>query len=152
MGSLRFELRSIAPKANTNNFFSPVDCNILDEFISFRKIEGLNDKWIYHIRQFVTDYLDHVNWSIDKKKSLEYLNKIKDRCSSTTYRKKVYQIRKFLTFLHLDWAKDINPPPELYYIAKRMTVNIIKDTLSYFSEHKFYKQIKAIILLGSLSG
>jgi len=60
--------------------------------------------------------------------------------------------RKFLTFLHLNWAKDINPPPEPYYLPKRITTEDINDSLSYFEGNKFFKQIKAIILLGISSG
>ena len=148
MGLLRFELKSMSPEALS----SPVELSQLDEFMAFREIEGLSDKWLYYTRLILTKYLDYVDWAIDKKKTLEYLSKIQRRYSTTHYRKNAYQIRKFLTFLHLDWAKDIHPPPEPHYIPKRINVDNIKDALSYFKEHKFYKQLRAIVLLGASSG
>jgi len=152
MGLLRFELKSMAPEADKDIYFTPVEQNMVDEFISFREVGGLSNNWLYHIRQFITTYLDYVDWNIDKKKTLEYLNKIQKRYSITAYRKQVYQIRKFLSFIHIDWAKDINPPPEPHYMPKRITLDAINDTLLYFKEHRFHKQIKAIILLGISSG
>jgi hypothetical protein len=102
MGPLRFELRSIAPEANSNNTFSHVDYDKLNEFMAFRKIEGFNNKWIYIIKQFITYYLNYMNWNANKKRTLEYLNKLQNQRSSTTYGKKVYRIRKFPIFLQLD--------------------------------------------------
>ena len=129
-----------------------VERNKLNEFIQLREIEGVSDKWLYHIRFFVTTYLDYVQWKIDKQKTLQYLTLIKKKYSTTTYRKRVYQIRKFLSFLHIDWANDINPPSEPHYLPKRIVINDIKNTLLSFERHEFYKQIKALILLGGSSG
>ena len=124
----------------------------LQEFLALREIEGLSNGWLKDIKGFVTDYLDYINWKIRKDKTLEYLKKIKNKYSTTSYRKQVYQIRKFLTYLSIDWAKDIKPPPELEYTPKRITRTDIKDTIRYFKGHRFSKQFKAIILLGASSG
>lgn len=64
----------------------------------------------------------------------------------------MYQIRKYLTFIHIDWASNIQPPSEPNYIPKRIIKDDINSTLSYFKEHQFFKQIKAIIMLGATSG
>ncbi|MCK4995540.1 MAG: tyrosine-type recombinase/integrase [Thermoplasmatales archaeon] len=96
--------------------------------------------------------MNYVGWSIDEYKTLEHLKQLQDKYSITSYRKRVYQIRKFLTFLHVEWAKDIKPPAEPYYIPKRVTKCELKNTLSYFEGNRFNKQIKSIILLGSTSG
>jgi integrase/recombinase XerD len=152
MGLLRFELKSIAPEARIDRCSTPVKHDILHEFIEFRKIEGLCDRWIVTIRQYLTDYMDYVNWRIDKKKTLQYLNKIRDKQTTTSYRKIVYQIRKFLTYLNVDWAKDIKLPSEPLYLPKRVTPDNIKETLSYFKDNQYYLQIKSLIQLGISSG
>jgi len=46
MGLLRFELKSIAPEANKNENISLVNLDILQEFIEFRKIDGLSERWV----------------------------------------------------------------------------------------------------------
>jgi len=148
MGLLRFERKSMAPEAA----FSPVEKKHLDEFIKLREIEGLSNSWVYYIRNFITDYLDYVKWKIDKGKTLDYFTTIQKKQSTTTYRKRVYQIRKFLSYLGVGWAGQINPPPEPQYIPKRVSLEAIKETLSLFETHEYFLQIKAIILLGSTSG
>jgi hypothetical protein len=45
----------------------------LDEHIKLLKISGLSEKWLYDIRRFITDYLDYVEWTTDKNKTLDYL-------------------------------------------------------------------------------
>ncbi len=152
MGLLGFELKSIAPEARIDRCSTPVKHDILQEFIEFRKIEGLCDRWIVTIRQYLTDYMDYVNWRIDKKKTLQYLNKIRDKQTTTSFRKITYQKRKFLTYLNIEWAKDIKPPSEPIYLPKRVTLENIKNTQSYFKDNPYHLQIKSLILLGISSG
>ncbi|MCK4901927.1 MAG: site-specific integrase [Thermoplasmatales archaeon] len=152
MGPPRFELESLAPKAVFNRRKSKIKSEQLDEFMAFREIEGLCDEWIELTRQFIHQYLDFVNWGIDKKNTLEYLNKVRLEHSTTYYRKIAYQIRKFLTYLDVDWAKDIKPPSEPIYLPKRVTLEDIKDTLSYFKDNQYFLQIKVLIFLGISSG
>ncbi len=148
MGLLRFERKSMAPEA----MVSPVEKKYLDEFIKLRTIEGLSDTWLYQIRMFVTDYLDFVRWIIDKEKTLDYFTILQKKQSTTSYRKRVYQIRKFLSHLNIEWANQINPPPEPQYLPKRISLDSIQDTLSNYQDNEYYLQVKAIILLGSTSG
>jgi len=124
----------------------------LNEFLKLREIEGLSDKWVYEIEKFVTNYLNFVNWEVDKTKTLEYLTKLGKRYSVTGYRKKLYQIRKFLDYINVGWAKQINPPQEPEHIPKRVTTEDIQNTLTYFRGHEYYKQTKALVLLGCNSG
>jgi len=152
VGPSRFELESLAPKADLDKENLRVSTDRLDEFIGFRKIEGICEEWVYLTRYFLTNYLDELNWTIDKKKTIEYLNTIRKNYSITYYRKITYQIRKFLTFLHLDWSKDINPPSEPTYIPKRITKENIDNTLKYFEGNGYYLQLKSLILLASASG
>jgi integrase/recombinase XerD len=148
VGLLRFERKSMAPEA----MVPPVEKKYLDEFIKLRQIEGLSDTWLYQIRMFITDYLDFVKWIIDKEKTLDYFAILQKKQSTTSYRKRVYQIRKFLSHLNVQWAGQINPPPEPLYLPKRITSDAIQDTLSCYQNNEYYLQVKAIILLGTTSG
>jgi len=138
----------MAPEA----LFSTVDRKQLDEFIKLREIEGLSDSWVYHIKNFILDYLDYIKWKINKEKTLDYFTLLKKKHSTTTYRKRVYQIRKFLSYLGTEWADQINPPPEPEYLPKRLPPDIIVKTLNHFEKHEYFKQIKALIMLGASSG
>ena len=102
MGPPELESESLAPKAVFDNEKLRIDKDKLDEFMGFRNIQGICEEWIYLTRYFLTNYLDELDWDIDKKKTIEYLNKIRRNYSTTYYRKITYQIRKFLIFLHLD--------------------------------------------------
>ncbi|DAC72970.1 MAG TPA: hypothetical protein DSN98_02270 [Thermoplasmata archaeon] len=96
--------------------------------------------------------MDYIEWKIDKTKTLEYFECIKEKYSIASYRKCVYQIRKFLEYLDIEWSNKLNPPPEPECIPKHMTQDTIKDALAYFEKHEYSKQVKAIILLGCTSG
>ena len=160
MGLLRFERKSMAPEATRKNgqatgektYNFSVDKKQLDEHIKLLKISGLSDKWVYIIRYYVTDYLDYTNWTTDKEKTLDYLGKIKEKYNASYYRKWVYQVRKFLEYLNIEWAKQLNPPTEQEYQAKRVTTEDVQNTLTYFQGHQYYKQFKAVLLLGCTSG
>jgi len=83
---------------------------------------------------------------------LEYIQNLKDNYSLVTYRKRTYAIRKFLYFLKIDWAGNIQPPPEQVYKPIYVPKQSIKDALEYFKNSPYYLQEKAIILLGMDSG
>jgi integrase/recombinase XerD len=112
----------------------------------------LSDKWIYHIKGYILNYLKYCKWTIDKKTTLDYLLKIRETQSTTSYRKIVYQIRKFLIYLNFDWANDIKPPSEPLYLPKRVTLEDTKATQSYLKDNQYFTQIKSLILLGMSSG
>jgi len=124
----------------------------LNKYLKLRSISGLSDSWLYDIKATLKSYINYVGWSIDEDKTLDYLQHLQERYTTTSYRKRVYQIRKFIAFLHIDWASNIIPPSEPNYISKRVTKNDIDSTLSYFKGNKFFKQIKAVIMLGATSG
>ena len=124
----------------------------LDEFLKLRMIEGLGERWLYHVRAFIVEYLKALDYDIDYNKTLEYLSQLQKRTSTTSFRKRTYQIRKYLAYLKVDWANSINPPPEPQYLPKRISSDAIKDTLSHYQDNEYFLQIKAIILLGTTSG
>ncbi|MCD6573898.1 MAG: tyrosine-type recombinase/integrase [Thermoplasmata archaeon] len=63
-----------------------------------------------------------------------------------------FQIRKFLCYLNIPWANDIKLPPEPDYTPKRITREAIRKAIEYFRNHRYFPQIKALILLGASSG
>ncbi len=143
-----FEPESEAPEADS----PPVERCQIDEYLGFRKVEGLSNKWVGRIEAFLTEYLDYIDWNVDKATTLQYFQYIKDKYSIASYRKCVYQIRKFLEYLGVDWSNKLNPPPEPECIPKHMTQDTIKDVIEYFENHEYTKQIKAITILGCTSG
>ncbi|MFE3845850.1 tyrosine-type recombinase/integrase [Thermoplasmatota archaeon] len=152
MGPPEFESGSLAPKSIRCEEAISVDSSILDDFIGFRGINGLSEEWIYLIRYYIKNYLEFVDWKLNRKETISYFNIIRNKQSLTSFRKQVYQIRKFLTYLDIGWAKDIKPPSEPIYLAKRITIESIKETLSYFNDNQHYLQIKSLMLLGISSG
>ncbi len=104
------------------------------------------------IKQWLIKYLEYVHWNVNEDISLIYFNILRKKYSTTAYRKKLYQIRKFLSYLGVTWAKNIQPPTELYYQPKRITINEIQATLKYFEGHESFQKIKALIYLGISSG
>jgi len=124
----------------------------LDKFLKLRCINGLSNGWLHDVRVTLESFIKSVGLPIDENKTLDYLKQLQEKYSTTSYRKRVYQIRKFLSFIHIDWASNIIPPSEPNYIPKRVTKDDINSILSCYEGNKFFKQIKAIIMLGTTSG
>jgi integrase/recombinase XerD len=121
-------------------------------YASELKLSGVTDSWLYIVKTYLLEYLNYCNWKIDKKKTLDFLQKIQKENSISTYRKKVLQIRKFLRYLDLDYLDKLKIISEPNYAPRRVTKEEIKETLKYFRLNKNFKQIKALILLGASSG
>jgi integrase/recombinase XerD len=126
--------------------------NDYEKYIVRRDIEGLSSQWQSQCTLWLKEYLDVVSWKIDEDRTLAYYKQLKETSSVTYYRKKVYQIRKFLEYLKVEWASTIKLPPEPEYFPKRVSQDAIQEILSHYESHQFFKQIKAIILLGCSSG
>jgi integrase/recombinase XerD len=149
---LRFELKSITPEATRNSVSTLIDESQINEYLALRRIEGICDKWIYQTTVILQKYFNYTNNRIDKQKTLDYIQHLKDNLSLSTYRKRTYAIRKFLIFLNIDWANNIQPPPEQIYKPIYVPKQSIDDALEYFKISPYYLQTRAIILLGMDSG
>ena len=123
-----------------------------EKYLILRNLEGISKQWEYQCTQWLKDYLSYVDWKINEIKTLEYFQHLKNTESLVYYKKKVYQIRKFLDYLKVEWASSIKLPADPEYHPKRVSQDTIQQTLSYYEGHQFFKQIKAIILLGCSSG
>jgi integrase len=124
-----------------------------ETYLKLRNIEGITEEWQLQCKKILDKYLEYVNWTTDEDKTLDYLQMLKDGHPVVYWRKKVLQIRRFLQYLKIEWADNINVPPEpRNNIPKRITKQDINEIFSLFKTHKYWKQIKAIILLGCSSG
>jgi integrase len=126
--------------------------NDFEKYLLRRNLQGLTKQWEGQCTLWLKDYLNSVSWKIDEDKTLEYCKKLKDNVSLVYYKKQVYQIKKFLEYVKVDWASSIRLPADPEYIPKRVTVYDIQQVLSQYEQHQFFKQIKAAIFLGCSSG
>jgi len=129
-----------------------VDKSTLLTYLSLCEIKGLSKKWLKAIKRYLIHYFDYVKWDITQHKTIDYLKLILNQSSISYYRKQAYQIRKFLTYLHIDWAKNIKLPAEVEHTPKRIIIEDIRDCLRFIESSEYYLQLKAIILLGATSG
>ena len=127
----------------------PSDVN---KYFTLRDIQGICREWQENSKRWIKTYLDYVSWKVDEDKTLSYCKKVKEASSVTYYRKQIYQIRRFLEYLKIDWASTIKLPPEPEYLPKRISSDAIDKILFDFKDNKYFKQIKALILLGCSSG
>jgi integrase/recombinase XerD len=131
---------------------SPLAQPVLDTYLLRRRMGGITESWATDIEYWLTGYLDELDWILDEEKTYKYLDELKEYYSASSYRKRAYQIRHFLQSLNIHWAEYIKPPPEPQKVPKRITTEIIQDTLNHFKGHPYEKQMKALILLGASSG
>ncbi len=129
-----------------------INASDFDKYFLLREIEGICRDWHQFSKRCINKYLEFVSWKIDEDKTLLYCKKIKDTSSVTYYRKQVYQIRRFLEFLKIEWASSIKLPSEPEHLPKHVSSDTIDKILDDFKDHKYMKQIKAIVLLGCCSG
>ena len=140
------------PYGENREQISKVNKNQLKQYLIKIELSGVERDHLKLVKSFLSKYLKYTNYSIDEKKTLDYLMILKHKSSIAYYRKQSYQIRKFLTYFGMDWARDIKLPPEPVYTPKRITTDNIKDLINHFEKHEYFKQIKALIMLGGSSG
>jgi len=133
---------------------SPVDITEqqLHEYLSLRKIEGSCPEWIQGIQRYLLRYLKYVNWKADREKTIHYLTLEQGKCFVSTYRKKVYQIRKFLVYCGYSWINEVKPPQEPEITLKRISTDDIRKTLNMVSTTGKGERYVALVLLGATSG
>ena len=150
MGPLRFELKSLAPQALSYGEKQSINVaeNTFKQYMDILEINGISDGWRYSVnRCILRPYFTKLHWHITFRDTLEYLKIQKQKHSLSYYRKEVYQIRKFLEYLGIEWANKLNPPPEPEYIPKRITSDTITEALSYYQNNEYYKKSPRIPLI-----
>ncbi|MEM2508708.1 MAG: site-specific integrase, partial [Candidatus Thermoplasmatota archaeon] len=66
--------------------------------------------------------------------------------------KEALQIKKFLRYLKIEWADEIEIPKMKDYQPKRITIEDVKNLLSFIKNKDKFGRYKALILLGATSG
>jgi len=140
------------PTASTLRRCQIIRRNDVLEYIRIVELKGLCNKHIYEMKRFLNKYLDHVDYKIDKSKSIEYFSLLKDKYCTGSYRKQVYQILKFLRHFKVDWTDEIKLPPEPIYTPKYISLDMIESTIKYFRNHEYNLRFRAIIYIGIDSG
>jgi hypothetical protein len=123
VGLSEFESESLAPKAMSYGEKQSINVtkDTLKQYLDVLEINGLGNEWKYSVDKCILQpYFQHLNWNITFGDTLDYLKLLKDKHSLSYYRKEVYQIRKFLEYLGVEWSKKLNPPPEPLYFPKRI--------------------------------
>jgi len=126
--------------------------NDLFEYINIVELSGITIRHKKQVIMALESYLNYTKWKIDKTKSFEYFKLLMNKCSIAYYKKQMYQIRKFLIHMGIEWIKEIKLPSDPIYLPKRIGTTDIYKNLEYFNNHPYYKQFKALILLGASSG
>jgi len=129
-----------------------VNQSYLYEYLEVRKLENLSEKWLYQIQLFLRDYLESCNYSLSRGKTITYLNLIRKKYHQTTFRKREYQIRRFLRYLDLNYMEKVKIIPEPTYTPARIEEKRIRECIEYFAWRKYGLQAKALILLGYDTG
>lgn len=104
------------------------------------------------VNTWLNDFVANVDVS-DVVQVTEYLQKLQKAMHPVTYKKRFYQIRRFLReSLELNYLDKVRlprvPPPQV----KIVTNTDIKNAIAFFSNSKFYLRYRAFILLMSSSG
>ena len=148
-----FEPGSEAPQAYENyRSKSTLTQEILDKYFALREVNGISDRWLGRVKIFIKEYLNAVNWNIEEMSTLRYFNSLKHESNVCYYRKKVFQIRKFLKYLGYGWADNIKPPSERYSNPIRVTDEKIQEALNFFKGNKYEIQLRTLVLLGADTG
>jgi hypothetical protein len=59
----------------------------------------------------------------------------------------MYQIRKFLAYLKIDWLDDIKLPKDPEYSPKKVTTEDIAKTIEYFQHGDGFKRHLTLIVI-----
>ncbi len=125
---------------------------MLEAHMDFLECEGLSQRWLNTVESYLRDYLDAVGWNMAQRHTLQYLKRLQKQNSNSTYRKKLYQIRKLLTRHGADWAEQLKAPQERnnndITIWRPHHIQEAYNTLSGQGTHRY----TALLLLGATSG
>ena len=87
----------------------------IENFLSILELSGITSKHKKEVCRTLKNYSKYILFETNKVKSLSYFKHLKDTCALAYYKKQMYQIRKFLNHLKVDWIKDIVLPSDPEY-------------------------------------
>jgi len=77
---------------------------------------------------------------------------LQSNSSVAYYKGQMFQLRRFLKFMKIDWADEITLPADPCNNPIRVSSEKITEALDFFKKDDSYIRIKAVILLGCSSG
>jgi len=83
------------------------------------ELSGISIDYKKEVRRYISNNLEYLDPCIEKSKSLVYFKQLKDEYSIASYKKEIYQILKYLTYLGVEWAGTIKLPSDPVYSPKR---------------------------------
>jgi integrase len=116
------------------------------------ELKGVTKSHLKQVEIYLRNYKKYILSVIDKEKSLEYFKELQRNNSAAYYKRQMFQLRRFLKFMKIDWAVELTLPADPYYTPIHISKKKINDTINYFTSDDNYLRIKAVILLGCSSG
>jgi len=129
-----------------------IEENDLFEYLNIIELSGITNKHKKETKRALLNYLNHIDWKIDKTKSLSYFKQIKNNYSIAYYKKQMYQIMKYLKHNKVEWVSDIKLPPDPHYRPKRVTNEDVNKTIEYLKDEDNFLRHRTLVLLGCTSG
>jgi len=124
----------------------------IGEYLSFLELKGVTIGHIKEVERYLKNYKKYIFSVINKDKSLKYFKELHSNSSVAYYKRQMFQLRRFLKFMKIEWADEITLPADPCYNPIRISSEKITETLDFFKNDDSYIRIKAVILLGSTSG
>ena len=124
----------------------------IGEYLSFLELKGVTKGHIKEVERYLKNYKKYILSVIDKQKSIEYFKELQRNNSIAYYKRQMFQLRRFLKFMKINWADEITLPADPYYNPIRFTTEKINETLEFFRNDECFIRVKAVILLGCSSG
>jgi len=126
--------------------FNSVDLN---EYMSILSLSGISKQWLSTIKSTLEEFLHAINYDISNKEQvLHFLSAYQQKYSVSSYRKRLFQIKKFMNHYHQEWVSSIKPPKEPHYQSKYVSDNDVDRLLEYFNGKNQQKRYRAFIKLG----
>ena len=138
--------------SNPTQSIKKISNEAIGEYLSFLELKGVTKGHLKGVERYLKNYKKYILSVINKKKSIEYFKELQRNNSIAYYKRQMFQLRRFLKFLKIDWADEIILPADPHYEPIRLTTEKIKETLNYFRNDESFVRLKAVILLGCTSG
>ena len=124
----------------------------LKEYLGLLRLEQKSKHWLSCVNTWLNDFVANVDVS-DVVQVTEYLQKLQKEMHPATYKKRFYQIRRFLReSLGLNYLDRVRLPRVNAPQVKIVTNEDIRKTIEYFSKDEHFLRYKAFILVMSTSG
>ena len=72
----------------------------------------MTEEHIKEVDRALKKYQKYILSVVDKQKSLEHFKELQRNCSVAYYKRQMFQLRRFLKFLKIDWSDEITLPAD----------------------------------------